>query len=123
MYRSFKEMLLEANTENILRTEFPDVRFNISKINSQKGENDWIVLSILVVQYKNRNKGYGSEFMKRFVELADQEKFDIFLTPDDSYAEDEDMNKAQLTKWYKKFGFEKKHKDDFRSQNTFCYYS
>ena len=115
--------MLEASTEDILRREFPEIRFNMSKMKNQKDEKDWVELMILIVQYKHRRLGLGNEFMERFVELADQDKFDIFLTPDDSYSEKEDMSKAQLTKWYKNLGFQKKKSDDFRSQNTYCYYS
>ncbi len=123
MYNSFRSLMLEASVEDILRTEFPEIRFNMSKRKHQKDEKSWIELMIVVVQYKERNKGKGSEFMKRLIELAEQEKIDVFLTPDDSYSEKEDLSKSQLIKWYKKLGFEKKHRDDFRSQNTFCYYS
>ena len=123
MYMNFKQMLLESTIEQILRKEYPEIRFNMSRTKTQSGENDWVELSIIVVQFDNRNSGHGSEFMKRFIELADQDHVDIFLTPDDSYSQKGEMNKSQLIKWYKKFGFEKKHKDDFRAQYTHCYYN
>ena len=123
MYQSFKKIMLESSIEDILRTEFPEIRFNMSNRKHQKHEKSWVELMIVVVQYKNRNKKHGTDFMKRIIELADQEQVDVFLTPDASYSEKEDMSKAQLIKWYRKLGFEKKHRDDFRSQNTYCYYS
>ena len=123
MYNNFKSLMLEATIEDTLRTEFPEIRFNTSKVKSQKDEKDWIELMILVVQHKERREGQGSEFMKRFIELVDIDEVDIFLTPDASYSGKGDMSKPQLIKWYKSLGFEKKHRDDFRSQSTFCYYS
>lgn len=123
MYKDFKSLMLEASIEDILRTEYPEVRFNMSGRRSQKDEKDWLELMIVVVKFSDRNKGIGKEFMQRITQLADQEDVDVFLTPDDSYSQKGEMNKSQLTKWYKKLGFEKKHKSDFRSQNTYCYYS
>ncbi len=119
----FKTIFIESSINDKLRNEFPDVRFNMSKIRTQKGENPWVELMIVVVPYKDRNSGIGNKFMKRLIELSKEAGVDIFLTPDDSYAEKENMSKSQLIKWYKKLGFEKKRKDDFRSQNTYCYYT
>ena len=109
--------MLESSIDNTLKREFPEVRFKLSE------HKDYAHLMIVVVKYKDRNKGQGTEFIKRLIELSEQEQKDIYLTPDDSYSEKSDMNKAQLTKWYKSLGFVKKHRDDFRNQNTMAYYT
>ena len=110
--------ILEKNT-NINKTllrEFDNVPFKLT-------ENDeFMVLMIFVVKFDDRHQGVGSKFMKRLIELAKEANKDIFLSPSDEYAEKSDMNKNQLIKWYKKLGFKKKQKSDFRSQNTYCYY-
>ena len=77
---------------------------------------------MIVVPFKLREAGLGSEFMKELVNLANKEQRDVFLTPDASYQEDDGMSKGQITQWYKKFGFKKKQKSDFRSQDTYCLY-
>lgn len=116
--KTFTDLMLEGRSiQAVLKKEFPEVRFNASE------NEEFIALSILVVQFKQRNQGIGSKFMKRFVDLADEHKKDIFLTPDASYAEDGEMSKSSLIKWYQKFGFVNKEKSDFRSQNTMCYYN
>ena len=100
----------------ILKKEF-NVPFKLT-------ENDeFIHLMILVVPFKQRSEGIGNKFMKRLIELAKEQKKDIFLSPSDEYGEKEDMNKAQLIKWYKKLGFVNKKKSDFRSQNTMVFYT
>ena len=104
-----------TSIDRILKAEF--------KIPFKLTENDeFLVLMIVVVPWKKRNEGIGNKFMKRLIQLAKEQNKDIFLTPDDSYAEKEDMSKAKLIKWYTKLGFKKKERSDFRSQNTYCYY-
>jgi len=117
MYESFRQALLESSVKTILKREFPEIRFHMTE------NSDFITLDIIVVQYKERKQGKANEFMRRLIELAKQEQKDIFLTPDDSYAEKNGMNKSKLTKWYKKLGFKPKEKSDFRSRNLMCYYS
>ena len=117
MLLTFEEYLTENTINAKLRKEFGDsVRFNVQENDSR------IILSILVVPYKERNKGIGSKFMRSLIKYAKEANKNIYLTPDDSYAEPEDMNKAQLTKWYKSFGFQKKKKDDFSTQAVLAYY-
>ena len=106
-----------AGIESTLKREFKEVPFKMIE------KDDYIELIIFVVKFKERNKGIGTSFMKRLIELANLYQKDIYLTPDDSYGEETDMNKSQLTKWYNKLGFTKKHKDDSRSKYTMCYYS
>ena len=84
---------------------------------------EFLELMIVVVPWKQRGTGIGKKFMKRLIELAEEQNKDIFLSPDDSYSEPEDMNKGELSKWYTKLGFKKKEKSDFRSHNTMCYYT
>ena len=114
---TFEEYLTESTVNAKLRKDFADtVRFNMQENDSR------IILSILVVPYKERNKGLGSKFMCSLIKYAKEANKNIYLTPDDSYAEPEDMNKTQLTKWYKSFGFQKKKKDDFSTQAVLAYY-
>jgi len=124
---AFKNILNESrNITEILHKEFPEVRFKLTEgksIDAESGEKDFIYLMIFVVVYKERKKGHGTRFVKRLVELAEVNNVDVFLTPDDSYAEKGDMKKTKLTKWYKELGFVKKKRDDFRVQATMCNYS
>ncbi len=120
MYLSFKDILMESGVKKTIKREFPEVRFNLEEHDHPDG--NFIVLNIVVVKYKERSKGTGTEFMRRLVELADQEQEDIFLSADDSYAEKDGMNKKMLIKWYKKFGFKDKPKSEQRNKNTMVYY-
>jgi len=116
--------LFENNIISQLKKEFPEV---ISQIIGPKGpedqENSWYQLQMIVVPYKMRTEKLGTKYMKRFIRLAKEENSDIFLTPDASYQEDDGMSLSQLTAWYKKLGFVKKHKDDFRAQHKYCLYN
>jgi len=106
-----------SKVNDLLRTEFPDIRFKLTE------NSEYMKLMIIVVKYDDRGNGLGEKFMKRLFELAEKVNKDVFLTPDDSYAEMGDMKKSALIKWYKKLGVSKKHRDDFRSQDTMCYYT
>ncbi|MEA2022435.1 MAG: hypothetical protein U9N08_08170 [Candidatus Caldatribacteriota bacterium] len=108
--------MIESSIKNILKREYPEIRFNMSEY------DDYVELNILVVQYNQRKTGKATQFLERLIQLAHQEQKDIFLTPDDGYAEEDGMKKPQLIKWYKKLGFKNKQKSDFRSRNTMCYY-
>ena len=116
MYKSFKDYVLDESVNDILRTEFPDVIFNLEE------HKDFYVLNIVVVKHDKKKQGLGSKFLHRLIEIAEHNHKDIFLSPDDSYAEKGDMNKKQLEKWYKSFGFVKKHPDDKRDRNLMVYY-
>ena len=117
MYLNFSSMLLESSVKNIMKREFPDIRMIISE------DEDYVVLGVVLVHHTERKKGKATEFMLRLIEVAEQERKDIFLTPDDGYSSKGDMSTAQLTKWYKKLGFKKKKKSDFRAQQLLCYYN
>ena len=100
----------------ILKREF-NIPFKLTE------HEDYVVLMIVVVPYKERNKGIGNKFMKRLIELSIEQNKDIFITPSGEYSEPEDMKKGALIKWYKGLGFVNKKKSDFRSQNTMVYYT
>ena len=112
------------DVKSVLTKDYPAV---ISQLLGPRpgtdGENSYYRLQILVVPFKEREQGLATKYMKTLVSIAKKEKFDVFLTPDASYQEEDGMSKGQLTQWYKKLGFEKKHKDDFRAQDTYCYYA
>ncbi len=111
-----REAIKHIDISSTLKKEFPNTPFKLTE------NKEFLVLMIVVVKYKKRHEGIGTKFMKRLIELAKKSNKDIYLSPDDSYAGADDMNKSQLIKWYKKLGFEKKQRDDFRSWNTMCYY-
>ncbi|MCK5537862.1 MAG: GNAT family N-acetyltransferase, partial [Bacteroidales bacterium] len=110
--------IIEGTTSinSILKSEFKEVPFKLTE------NSEFLVLMIFVVKFKKRNMGIGTKFMKRLIELAKANGKDIFLTADSSYAENTDMNKSLLTKWYKKLGFINKKNSDFRTRNTMTYY-
>ena len=125
-----KEMLKVfegRDLKSIMSKEFPDVIAQLigprSPADPENGENGFYTLNMIVVPFKQREKGIANTYMKRLVQLAKKDQKDVFLTPDDGYSEDDGMTKGQLTQWYKKLGFERKHKDDFRAQHTYCFYS
>ena len=107
MYNFKQEILEQTNIESILRTEFPNVRFNM---NTKK---DSLELLILVVQFKERKQGIATKFMKRLIELAKKNHKKIYLTPDDSYSTEGDMNLEQIKNFYEKLGFKKDLKSNF----------
>jgi len=98
----------------------------VSSIGPRKpedGENAYLKIQMVVTPFKDRGQGIATAFFKDLVAEAKRNKIDVFLTPDDSYQEPGDMTKKDLVRWYKKLGFEPKHKDDFRSQDTLCFYA
>ncbi len=108
MYTDFRSMLLESSIEKILKTEFKNIPFKMEE------NDDFIDLVIFVIPYKERRKGKGTEFMKRIIELGEQEGKDIRLTPDDGYlTDDEDMSLSDLKSFYKKLGFKEKKSGKF----------
>jgi GNAT superfamily N-acetyltransferase len=112
----FKDYFLTemAKVTGTLKREFPNVRFVIDET------DDYIDLRIFVVVYKDRHKGIGTKFINRLKELADESNKTIYLTPDDSYAEDGEMTKKDLERWYKKLGFVDKPKNE-PTNNTLKY--
>jgi GNAT superfamily N-acetyltransferase len=124
MFNEYFEIQEKVDIKSTLRKEFPEVIFQLHGSYEGFGEgNDYYRLQMILVPYDLRRKGLGTKFMKKLTELSEKNKTDIFLSPDDGYQESGGMSKAQLTKMYKKLGFEKKRKDDFRSQDTMCYYA
>ena len=92
----FRKFLNENNkVESILRKEFPEVRLVMTET------NEYIILTVILIQEKRRNKGEAKAFMKRLIELSSKYKKDIYLTPSDIYGGD--LNR--LTKFYKSLGF------------------
>ena len=125
MFKEQFEKLIEGrDITSTLRKEFPKVIFQL--IGPSEGfdnERDFYRMQMILVPFELRNQGIATKFMERLVELMKHDKFDVFLTPDDGYQEPGEMTKSQLVKFYKKLGFVKKHKDDFRAQDTYCFYS
>ena len=103
MYTSFKDALLEASTEAILRREFPGIPLQLKETQKE------IQLIIFVVPFKQRRQGKATEFINRIKELAKMVDKNIVLNADDGYLDpdDGDMNLDQLRKFYKKMGFER----------------
>ena len=114
---TYREFITESTVQAKLKKEFKDVRFNLTEGPKK------VYLNIFVVPYKQRNQGLGNKFMKALIKYAKELNKNIYLTPDDSYGEKEDMNKKQLTNWYKRLGFVKKKPDDFSTQAVMAYYN
>ena len=123
--KSFTTLLLEGKSiESALRKKFPDVIFQLlGPRPPEDGENGYYVMQMIVVPFKMRRQGLADKFMKELVDLAKKEKRDIFLTTSADYQEPNEMTKNDLAKWYKKVGFVKKNKDDFRAQHSMVFYS
>ena len=121
----FTDTLLEtADIISRVRAKHPKVIINTIGPNpAEDGENAYLKIQMIVVPFKERNNGIATAFFKDLTAEARRNAIDIFLTPDDSYSEEGEMTKKDLERWYKKLGFEKKHRDDFRSQNTMCFYA
>jgi hypothetical protein len=112
------------NSERTLKKEFPDVIHQIiGPLAPTDNENGYYRLQMIVVPFKKREHQLGTKFMKRFVQLAKKENRDIMLSPSADYQEPGEMTKNDLIKWYKSLGFVKKHRDDFRSQDTYVMYA
>ena len=123
-FNAIQKVFEGRDINSTLKKLFPEVIFQLlGPRKGTDGENSYYRLQMIVVPFKLREAGLGSQFMKELVKLAKQEQKDIFLTPDASYQEPDGMSKGQITQWYKTFGFKKKEKSDFRSQNTYCFYA
>jgi hypothetical protein len=81
---------------------------------------DYMTLDKIIVSPEDRSGGVGSEVMQKIIDYADEIGRDIYLTPDTSYG---GTSKSKLENFYKKFGFEKKPKHDFKSTNTMIRYN
>lgn len=81
---------------------------------------DYMTLDKIIVSPEDRDGGVGSKVMQKIVDYAEELGRDIYLTPDTSYG---GTSKSRLEKFYKKFGFEKKPKHDFKSKNTMVRYN
>ena len=118
------KVLEGRDIKSVISREFPTVIAQVLGVfQADPNENSFYRMQMLVVPFKEREQGLATKYMTRLLELLKKENVDLFLTPDASYQEADGMSKGQLTQWYKKLGFQKKHKDDFRSQDTYCYYA
>jgi hypothetical protein len=60
----------------------------------------------ILVNNQNRNQGYATQTLKFLTNLAD--KYKVILTADvEPFGATKGLNKSQLFKWYKSFGFVK----------------
>ena len=123
-FEAIMQMLEGRDIPSVIKQKFPDVILRFSRIMPpEDGENRYLSMDMILVKYDDRNKGQGTKVLKELTKLAKKEKVDIFITPTDQYQEDGDMSKGDLVLWYRKHGFEKKHKDDFRTQHSYCLYA
>jgi len=60
-----------------------------------------------------KGKGDATKVMNKICEIADKYKITIHLSPE-PFGLGNRLNKAQLIKWYKKFGFVKDRYDDMK---------
>ena len=122
----FKELMETNRKSQITRSlekEFPDVISKLFGPTAVYDDTGYMYLQIFVVPKALRGNGLATSYIKRLISLCEKEGIDIFLTPDASYQPKDGMTKNELIKWYEKLGFEKKHRDDFRQQATYCYYT
>jgi len=121
---NFKQLLEGKNISIIMKKKYPNVITQIiGPFSPEYGENGYFILQMILVKYNDRQKGLGTKYMNDLINEAKKQKLDIFLSPSDDYQEPEEMNLKDITNWYKKLGFVKKHKDDFRTTDIMCYYS
>jgi hypothetical protein len=106
---------LNETVKGTLFKEFPKTEtiFNIDE------RPDKIILNIVLVPFKKRNKGKGTKFMHRLIEIAEENDKDIYLYASDMYAEESDMKVEDLVKWYKSLGF--KPTKDFKLNKEMVY--
>lgn len=77
-------------------------------------QHDAFVLNEIIVSPQNRKRGVGTEAMNDIVKYADDNKFTIVLTPDNTIGGGKKIPKSKLIKFYKNFGFvlnKGRHKD------------
>lgn len=112
--KSLKDFLLEAKLH-------PDLSALVSEYSSLKiglrQKDDIVTLDKIVVPDDERNKGIGTEFMKRLISIADKYGFILALTPSSDFG----GSKSRLVKFYKSLGFveNKGSVKDFRTKETF----
>lgn len=92
-------------------------RFNIDLDVYDNG--NYLTLSRIVIPKEERGKGIGEEVMNLIIQFADSQKKSIYLTPDTTFGA---TSKSRLEKFYKRFGFIKKPKDDFLARETMVRY-
>lgn len=112
--KSFKDFLLEAKLHTDLTalvSEYSSLKIGLRQ------KDDIVTLDKIVVSNEERNKGIGTEFMKRLITIADKNKFILALTPSGDFG----GSKSRLVKFYKALGFieNKGSAKDFRTKETF----
>jgi hypothetical protein len=60
-----------------------------------------------------KGRGDATKVMNKICEIADKYKVTIHLSPK-PYGTGKGLNKSQLIKWYKKFGFKKSNYEDMK---------
>jgi predicted GNAT family acetyltransferase len=111
---TFNDFINETVTGQLSK-EFPksEAIFNIDE------KPNKIILNIVLVPFKERNKGKGKKFMNRLIEIAKEKNKDIILYASGAYAEDTDMQVEDLVQWYKRLGF--KETKDFKLNKEMVY--
>jgi hypothetical protein len=81
--------------QSILK-DFPDVKLYIS------GDTEgYVVLDTIVIPKDQRGTGAGTKIMERLTKVADQNNWQLALTPSDSFG----SSKNRLEVFYRRFGF------------------
>ena len=70
-----------------------------------------LYLAGILVAEEQRGKGQASTTLKWLIALCEKHKLDIVISPK-PFGLGKKMTKAQLTKWYKTFGFESSGSDE-----------
>ncbi len=97
-----------------LRSRYPDVTaLELREI--QSGDGPYLEFDRLTVG--TSRQGIGTALMGDLIAYADARNLPIFLTPEPTGPRSERMPKAQLQRWYSRFGF-RRNRSDFRSRQT-----
>jgi GNAT superfamily N-acetyltransferase len=84
------------------------------------GQEDWIVVSWIIVPPDKRCEGIGTAVMRRLMDFADEHGVGIALTPDKTYGA---SSLGRLRKFYKGLGFKDNvgRTRDFSTRETMIY--
>lgn len=117
-------LIKNIDVQTKLRTKYPDLTIDVY----QNDKNKILTLSRIIVPKELRQQGIGTKFMNDLISMADELKYKIVLTPDDSFG----GTKSRLQNFYKRFGFipnkgrnrdfshkEDMHKNSILTENTY----
>ena len=81
---------------------------------------DHLVLNRVFVPSDARGVSLGTQAMEAVVDFAGKNHMDVYLTPSTSYGA---SSVGRLENFYKRFGFQKKPREDYKSRNSMVRYA